>query len=202
MTGPDYTLRPWLELAPSAYPGRNYTVFTGSRAPSLGLSREEKRQMWMDKDPVGASQESDVWSIIVYAVSVVFFLVTPYRHGVSGFHHRGHIFCPGMQLPVQGDAVRAAILPSDTYLRGGRGRWSQAPRLRRGGPQGLDRDGHGRDIGWARQQGNRNQGCSTPVRRNTGFAELDWPGKSIQTFNEIKFNKCLSDWKWILFWNS
>ena len=113
MTGPDYTLRPWLELAPSAYPGRNYTVLTGSRAPSLGLSREEKRQMWMDKEPVGASQESDVWYIIVYAVSVVFFLVTPYRHGVSGFHHRGHIFCPGMQLPVQGDAVRVAILPSE-----------------------------------------------------------------------------------------
>ena len=69
--------------------------------------------MWMDKDPVGASQESDVWSIIVYAVSVVFFLVTPYRHGVSGFHHRGHIFCPRMQLPVQGGAVRVAILPSE-----------------------------------------------------------------------------------------
>ena len=67
-------------------------------------------------------------------------------------------FCPGMQLPVQDDAVRAAILPSDTYLRGGRGRWSQAPRLRRGGPQGLDREGHGGDVGWARQQGKTEPG--------------------------------------------
>ena len=73
-----------------AYPGRNYRVSTGSRAPSLRMSREEKQQVWMDKELVGASQESDVWSIIVYAVSVVFFLVTPYRHGVSGFHHREH----------------------------------------------------------------------------------------------------------------
>ena len=133
MTGPDYTLRPRLELAPSAYPGRNYTVSTGSRAPSLRMSREEKQQVWMDKELVGASQESDDWSIIVYAVSVVFFLVALYRHGVSEFHHRGHFFCPGVQLPVQDDAVRAAILPSDTYPRGGRGRWPQAPRLRRGG---------------------------------------------------------------------
>ena len=38
--------------------------------------------------------------MIVYAVSVIYFLVTLYKPGVLKIHSPEHIFCPGTQVPV------------------------------------------------------------------------------------------------------
>ena len=54
--GPNYALRPRLELAPSVYPGRNVLLGSESSTMSLRLGREEKQKVWMEKELVGSKR--------------------------------------------------------------------------------------------------------------------------------------------------
>ena len=56
---PNYALRPRLELAPSAYPGRNTSTRSESSTLTLRLGREAKQKIWMKKELVGSRHMSD-----------------------------------------------------------------------------------------------------------------------------------------------
>ena len=57
--GPNHALRPRLELAPSAYPGRSVSTYTESSTLTLRLGREAKQRIWMEKEFVGSRRMSE-----------------------------------------------------------------------------------------------------------------------------------------------
>ena len=56
---PNHALRPRLELAPSAYPGRSISTWSESPTLTLKLGREKKQEIWMKKELVGSRRMSD-----------------------------------------------------------------------------------------------------------------------------------------------